>query len=219
MPNKSSLLLILLPWMCALLAVSERGWSQDAPPRMEIYGGYSLLNPKIPADTLGGGAEGEAAADVLDSVLGNLAGWRAGATFNVTRWLGISADFTGHYKSLGVSYEGVGLDASADLHTFQFGPRFTHRGAKVSPYFHVLLGVGRVSGTAELDGETLVSGDEDTAEYHFSGSVGGGVEVPITRNVVLRAVELDYFPYVVDDSGDTFTLNNLRWGSSISLRF
>lgn len=168
---------------------------------------------------MGGGAEGQGAANLLDSVLGNLAGWRTGATFNVNRWFGISADFTGHYKSIGVSFGGVGLDASASLHTFQFGPRFTHRREKVSPYVHMLLGVGRVKGTASLEGETLLSGEEDNAEYHFSGSFGGGVEIPVSRNVVFRAIELDYFPYVVNDDADRFTLNNLRWGSGISLRF
>ena len=209
-----SLLVVLM-----LCGSAGSAWSQDNLPRFEIYGGYSLLRPKIPSDAVGGGAEGEAAADILESVLGNLLGWRAGGTANVTNWLGITADFTGHYKSLDVSWEGNRLSASADLHTFLLGPKITRRGDRVSPYLHALFGVGRVSGSARLDGESLVDDSVDNAEFHFSASMGGGVEISVHRNVVVRAIEVDYFPYVVNEDGDTFTLNNIRWGSGVSFRF
>ena len=45
------------------------------------------------------------------------------------------------------------------------------------------------------------------------------MEISVHRNVVVRAIEVDYFPYVVNEDGDTFTLNNIRWGSGVSFRF
>ena len=40
-------------------------------------------------------------------------GWHAGVTVNLNKTFGITADFSGHYKSLDVAFEGDRVDASA----------------------------------------------------------------------------------------------------------
>src|SRR5687767_8287038 len=90
-------------------------WAQEVP-RIEVFGGYSILRPNIPADLAGSGADGETAAEIAEFALGNVLGWGANVTVNVNSVFGITADFSGYYKSLDVSFEGERIDASADLH-------------------------------------------------------------------------------------------------------
>jgi hypothetical protein len=134
-------------------------------------------------------------------------GWGAGLTVNVIETFGITADFSGHYKSLDVSFEGDRVDASADLHTFLFGPKITMRNERVSPFGHGLFGFGRVGASAQVNGKS--SEFDDTG---FAASVGGGVDVVAHSNVAVRAIGFDYFPFR-NGNGDAFTFNNFRWRS------
>ena len=188
-------------------------WAQDEAPRVEVFGGYSILRPNIPADIGGSGADGEAAAEIGEFALGNVLGWGADVTVNINQTFGITADFSGHYKSLDVSFEGDRVDASADLHTFLFGPKFTMRNERVSPFVHALFGVGRVGASGRVNG--------DSSEFDktgFAASVGGGVDVLAHPNVAVRAIVFDYFPFR-NRNGDTFTFNNVRWRSGVVFLF
>ncbi|MBI3933840.1 MAG: outer membrane beta-barrel protein [Acidobacteria bacterium] len=196
-----------------LVCFSLSAWTQDEVPRVEVFGGYSILHPNIPADIGGGGAEGEAAAEIGEFALGNLLGWGASVTVNVNRVLGITADFSGHYKDLDVSFEGDRVDANADLHTFLFGPKITIRNERVSPFVHALFGFGRVGASGSVNGDS-----SEFEETGFAASVGGGVDVLAHSNVAVRAIEFDYFPYRTGN-GDTFTFNNVRLCSGVVFRF
>jgi hypothetical protein len=187
--------------------------AQDELPRVEVFGGYSLLRPNIPADIQGGGAGGEAAAEIGEFALGNVLGWGAGVTVNLNRMFGITADFSGHYKGLDVSFEGDRIDASADLHTFLFGPKFTLRNGRVSPFLHALFGVGKAGASARVNGDLA-----EFDETGFAAAAGGGVDVVAHPNVAVRAIEFDYFPFR-NGNGETFTFNNVRWRSGVVFRF
>lgn len=102
--------------------------------RVEVYGGYSLLRPNLPAKIGGGDPSVEKLAEF---VLGNVLGWNGGATVNLGRSVGITADVSGYYKSIDARVEGSDVQASARLHSFLFGPRFTRRGERVRPFAHI----------------------------------------------------------------------------------
>lgn len=193
----------LLLLVCALPAAL---WAQDSLARVEVYGGYSLLRPNLPAKLGGGDASTEKLAEF---VLGNVLGWNGGATVNLGRSIGITADLSGYYKSIDARVEGSDLQANARLHTFLFGPRFTRRGERVRPFAHALFGFGRVSGSARKDRES-----ESISKTGFAAAAGGGVDFVVHKNVSIRAIQFDYFP-VRNSNGETLTFNNVRWGTGV----
>jgi len=173
------------------------------------------MRPDIPNVT------GDAATDrVLDDVgrfiLGNVLGWGGSATVNVTKVFGITGDFSEHRKSLESSFEGSGGKASATLRTFLGGATFKSRGERVQPFAHVLFGLGRVSASVEGTDNTGRRPVRISENFHENGLAaigGGGVDIVVSRNVSVRAIEFDYFPYRT--SGGIFTLHNLQWRSGI----
>jgi hypothetical protein len=184
-------------------------------PRVEVFGGYSLIQPDLPSN-LAPGEEGEVVEEVGQFLLGNVLGWGASATVNINDYFGITGDIAGHNKSLSGSFEGTTGEAKLSLHTFLFGPTFKFR-RRVEPFFHVLFGVGRPSASASAkEGNTTT--EVDFTETGLAMAFGGGVDIPISNRVAWRAIEADYFPYRTS-SGDTFTFHNIRWRSGIVFRF
>jgi hypothetical protein len=66
--------------------------------------------------------------------------------------------------------------------------------------------------------EVRASDEVEFDETGFAASAGGGVDVVAHRNVAVRAIEFDYFPYR-NSTGDTFTFNNFRWRSGVVFQF
>ena len=81
-------------------------------PKPEVFGGYQFttMNPSW-----------------------NASGWNGQANFYVTRWLGVTGDFSGAYSS------------GEHFHTYTFGPVVsTHKGS-LSPFVHGLFGGAHAS--------------------------------------------------------------------------
>ena len=98
-------------------------------------------------------------------------GWNASVDHNLRKWIGVTGDFTGTYRNLG-------LNGDSQIYTFMIGPRiypFGHR-HKLIPYGQVLFGGGYDRLTFPLNAgfpkTTTTSGD-------FAWAGGGGVQVRI----------------------------------------
>ncbi len=180
--------------------------AQSDFPRVEIFGGYSLLHPRLPGNLGSSASESAFLRSTGESVLGNVPGWGASATVNLTRMFGVTGDFGGNYKNAD-TIQGVSVNASGNVHTFLFGPTVTMRNKRVSPFVHALFGIGRVGASAEGSRFTY-------NETGFAASIGGGVDIALRRHIAFRAVEVDYFPYRHAD-GKASTFNNIRWRSGI----
>ncbi|MBI3896184.1 MAG: hypothetical protein HY313_09660, partial [Acidobacteria bacterium] len=79
------------------LPLIQRAQAQDVP-RVQVFGGYSILRPNLPADIFDLGADAEAGEKIGEFVLGNVLGWGSSVTVNINANFGITADFSGHYK-------------------------------------------------------------------------------------------------------------------------
>lgn len=130
-------------------------------PAFEVSAGYSWLDD-----------------DEIEEVLG---GWVASATGNVNRWLGITGEVGGNYKTLELAdilrpFQVVFYDADFGVVSFMAGPRFvTRRSRRLTSFFQLLGGGVRGSMTTSLgESETLT-------EFAMQGGVG--LDVWITRNV------------------------------------
>ena len=127
--------------------------------KVEVFGGYSWAG-------------------------GNFHGWNSSVTGNVTKRLGIVADFSGHY---GNELEGSIL-VKQDAHSFLFGPRYSFRGKRFSPFVYALVGVTRFHASATVSGQRLSDSDSG-----FSSALGGGLDVRVNDRVAIRAFQIDYF--------------------------
>jgi hypothetical protein len=184
--------------------------------RIETFGGYSIIRPDLPGDIVSG-ETGEAIEAAGQFILGNVLGWGGSVTVNINRFVGITGDFSGHYKNLSGSFEGARGKANLSLHTFLFGPTFKARQGKLEPFVHGLFGFGRPSASISAsDRNTDIS--IDFHETGFAVAAGGGLDVIINDQVALRPIEVDYFPYRTSN-GDVFTFNNVRWRSGVVIRF
>ncbi len=93
--------------------------AQDqAPPKVEIFAGYSFLH----------------VGDVNAPDNNITPGWGTEVNYNISRHVGIAGDFGGHYSD------------TSNIGTLLFGPKFTlYNGEVVRPFVHALFGLARVS--------------------------------------------------------------------------
>jgi opacity protein-like surface antigen len=196
--------------VCAFLAsvffLAPSASAQSALSRIEIYGGYSFLHPDLPGKL---DPTDPSTARTLQSILGNLSGWDAGATIRVTNYFGVTSDVSGYYKSFNTSVDGIPFVAKLRAHTFVFGPQFTKRGEQLRPFARALFGALHASGQATAYADT-----NEVSRTVFAASVGGGLDVKVHDNIAIRAGQLDYYPFHTSEGGG-FTFNNFRFGGGV----
>ncbi|MDA2924825.1 porin family protein [Acidobacteria bacterium AH-259-L09] len=187
--------------------------SAQRESRVEVFGGHSILRPNLPGGLGRDPGTGDAVEKVGEFLLNNVLGWGASVTVNFNGTLGITADFGGHYRSLDVTADGTRVDASADLHSFLFGPKVTFGGERVKPFVRALFGVSHVTGSVRLDSESA-----DFDDNVFTAAAGAGLDVRVNSKIAVRLIEFDYFP-VRRGNGETFTFNNVRWRTGVVFLF
>jgi opacity protein-like surface antigen len=199
-----------------LFAVAAMAQTEVGPtPKAEAYANYSFAR-------LG-------AANGLDNANLNW-GWDTAVAGNVNSWMGLMADFAGHYGKQPIL--GTGVDAGTNIHSFLFGPRFAYRHyEKATPFFQTLFGVARVHqdagefllnagpGGVTVPGALPRGGSDiatlDTTDWPFAMKVGGGVDVKLTDKVYFRPFEVNYLmtrPHATN-------VNNLELSTGLAFRF
>ena len=165
--------------MCLVFLTLSPVMAQEVP-KAEVFGGYSWTG-------------------------GNFHGWNASVTGNVTKQLGIVADFSGHYGSeLGL------VRVKQHAHSFLFGPRVSFRGKRLSPFVYALFGVTRFRESATISGQRL-----SQADMGFSSALGGGLDIKVTNRLAVRAFQLDYFR--PNFFGEAHTRGRLAFGVVLHL--
>jgi hypothetical protein len=180
-----------VPILVATFAISLAAISSHAQSKFELYGGYSYLRPAMSqteADLCTGPVcplSSVVFAPAIVTTHPNLNGWDASGTYRVIRWLGVTADFSGHYgTALGSS--------SARVHTFLFGPEARWRG-HVSPFAHVLFGGAHASSnTGTLSNNPPYNTVLSASNTAFASAFGGGIDARVVPSVWVRLIQLDY---------------------------
>lgn len=160
--------------------VSVTAAAQDFP-RATVFGGYSYSRVQI-----------------VGTQALNFNGFNLAGTINGNRYLGFTADFSGHYKSQ--------AGTSLSVYHFLFGPQLTYhnKDAKLSPFGRFLLGGSHAS--AGFGGATA-------SETKWSYGFGGGVDVKVTDTFGIRVIQADYIrSHFANDHQ-----NNLRLSFGISI--
>jgi hypothetical protein len=151
--------------VCPVLAAAQE------TPKVEAFGGYSYLGlsqqPRL---------RFESAA---------LNGWKASLKFNLTQWIGILADFSGHYGQLALTPNGPGpLSVSRRQHTYLFGLETRILGtSRVELNARALMGVAQTNNPAPTRSISPVAGSV------FAAAFGASVDYRITDRLSYRILE------------------------------
>jgi hypothetical protein len=172
--------LFLLLSLIALLAFAAG--SAQAQDKIELFGGYSYVHaPTSWAETLVCPFV-TCPVTVVNPKL-NLNGWEISGVFKAKEWLGLAADFSGHYGSFnGASYHSQ---------TYLFGPQVSFPG-RVSPFAHVFVGGAHATsgtGAIPLSAVTPANGSTNNG---FATAVGAGIDIKIAPLIWFRPIQIDY---------------------------
>jgi len=153
-------------------------------------------------------------------------GINASVTANFTKYIGAKFDFSTHRKSEDSDFDGETLKETFRVNQFLGGLQFKNNskeGPRFKPFAHVLAGVARqtdkVSGAAVQDftGENEIS----VSASDFAMVFGGGIDIKATKNIDIRAFQIDYNPIFRGDHdffGETLpsgTQHNVRFSFGI----
>jgi opacity protein-like surface antigen len=181
---------VLLIALCSTALAAVAG--AQVPTSGNVFFGYSYLN-----------------TDALFGLTGrgNLNGWEGSLEGKVLPWVGIVADFSGHYGTQAIPCSGqidcfVNPNVSVHEESVLFGPRVSLSVGKIRPFAEALFGAGHIS--------TNGAGSDTS----FATAIGGGIDYKIIKPVAWR-VQGDY----VQTRFFGTTQNNVRVSTGIVLRF
>lgn len=188
----------LLPNDPAPKAPSMQG--EQGTPAAELFLGYSYFrfNPRV-----------NGTSQTFDNH-----GGTASIAGNVNKWLGLVFDF-GYYKVGGDLQTG----SSGKAQTYLFGPRFSHRGERWTPFASALFGAARMS----VDSSAPIAGSSNffNNTLHanaFATAFGAGFDYKLSKRVAWRVVQAEYLITKFKDGNDDFQ-NNLRLATGLVFRF
>ena len=167
--------------LVSLIVLAPLALAAQEQPKATIFGGYSYLRNGNNDNTLGGS--------------NSLNGWEGQATYNFTRYLGVTADINGNYRTV-ASFSflpGVSASANQRLYNFLFGPTVTANMGPISVFGHALFGEAHSSLGAGVN-LPIIGGLSQglTSANAFAMAFGGGVDIPVSRHFAIRAAQLDF---------------------------
>jgi Outer membrane protein beta-barrel domain len=119
-----------------------------------------------------------------------LHGVNVSGVYNFSKYVGVKGDFSTHHKE------------SFSLQNYLGGIQIKNNakeGSRVRPFAHALAGAVVASEGFRAQGGA------------FSVAVGGGIDIRVNKKVSVRAIQIDYNPYI---SGGYYS-NNVRIGAGI----
>jgi hypothetical protein len=168
----------------------------DFAPSWEIGAAYSLVRT----------------GSTVPSTSFNMHGGSVAGAFHVNDWLGFVADI-GYTTNNNVPPAGFSLNVL----TYLFGPRISYpMGERATLFGQYLIGGGHAGGTLYTAGFQQGAAPPD-AVNSFALSLGAGLDVSISRNVAIRAVQADWL-YTNFPNGGANRQNSMRLSFGLVLR-
>jgi opacity protein-like surface antigen len=176
-----------------LLAMGAPGCCQSAPQttqHFEVSGSYAYVRANS-------SSTGESF---------NLQGGSVSAAYRLGHGVSIAGDVGGYY------FTDLPDGVSGRMYTYVAGPRFYfRRQARISPFGEILVGAAR---------HTAETATDQAGENSFALLLGGGLDLNLTHNFAIRAVQADYLmTRFAGTTGDSAIQNNVRFSAGIVFRF
>ena len=197
-PNTTASSTAYLAPAVPMLPQAKAASSGESHPAADLFAGYSFIrfNPN---------------AGVKENfnehgVTGALAG-------NVNRWFSVVGDF-GFY-----TIRSLPPGVKAKAYTYMFGPQFSHRGERWTPFVHALFGAARIS-------DVTISGtptgslffNRPFSQNAFATALGGGLDLNFNKHIGWRLFQGEYLLTKFKDGTDN-SQNNFRLSTGIVVHF
>lgn len=215
--------LLLTAALFAAFAPATFAQNSDDYHKVEGYGGYSYgrFDPNSGTQFVTEGsdvfslepctAEG---ADFLGSNLQRIfcerrsfQGFDASVTYNLTRYVGIKGNVTGHFKN-DTTVDRFDNGTRTDTNRFEdrtynflagIQLKDNSKKTKIKPFAHALAGFARQT---SHDVQTSTAGFNFTLDDRvtsFAMKIGGGIDVRVSPRVDVRIIEINYNPIFARD--------------------
>lgn len=218
-----TLILAFLICVCASITFGQGATDYH---KIEVYGGYSLAreesNVSSASFTSAGGTQ--TFTNLCSAATGqeigvnsqkffctrrNFNGFDGSVTYNVSKYIGIKGDITGHFKTQSFvdkfTPPGVTQTLSNQEHLYNFlgGVQIKNNSkkARFKPFAHGLAGVARYSNRQQqtLDLFPQFNFTIDDRETAFALKLGGGLDIRAGKRIDIRLFEFDYNPVFAGD--------------------
>ena len=155
----------------------------------------------------------------------NVFGGGGGFVYNFTSLLGIKADFMGYTQGSGQKFYQDGQlvgNVSGNLFTYMFGPQIKKHSGKFQPFGEALFGAAHTNLDAnlcKLEGGCLSGNGSNNG---FAMEYGLGLDIPITKTIQLRPVEVDYLYTHFGSNhiaGASASQNNFKYFAGVNFTF
>ena len=179
-------------------------------PKFEVPVGFSFVNVH---------------PDLSPITSFNVFGGGGGFVYNVTPWIGIKADFQGYTQGSGLrnqlQSQGFAGQVNGNVFTYLFGPQIKKHSGKLQPFGQALFGAAHSNLYASIltDEGRITSGSSNNNA--FAMEFGGGLDIPVTRTIQLRPVEVDYLYTRFGVNGTSYTgnQNNFKYVAGVNFTF
>jgi hypothetical protein len=196
---------------CASLAAAQSDYK-----KFEFFAGYSHNRIDVGPDD-----DDLDLGDVIDERQG-FHGFNAAVTGNISRYVGLKFDVSGHFKSQTLPIFSIqnAVDVDSRLFNFLGGVQIKDNSSDKTfkPFAHALAGVayGRNHFSLRQAGCVAIFPspcpvEETLSETGFGGAFGGGIDIRASDRIDIRVIQIDYNPTRLFDS----TQHNFRIGVGI----
>ncbi len=205
--------LAILIAACASISVAQSSADYN---KWEFFGGYSHNRVDTGLDD-----NDPQLDDIIDEREG-FHGFNTSITGNVTRYLGLKFDLSGHYKQKTFPINTASVDLESSLYNFLGGIQIkdnAKEGKTFKPFAHALVGAAHVRAKVDFSQDVCIAVfpspcpvDFTETDTGFAGAFGGGLDIRANERFDIRAFQLDYNPTKL---GDGPTQHNFRIGVGI----
>jgi hypothetical protein len=134
------------------------------------------------------------------------------AQYNFSKSFGLVADVGANYVG---SVNGVQFGNTA--FEYLFGPRYTWRHSRFSPYVQTLFGGERYSNGFNPQSPFPLL---ETSQNNFAMSFGGGLDVTVSNHLAIKPIQVDYMMTQFAPGGGfpITATNNIRYSAGVVYR-
>ncbi len=196
---------------CASIAAAQNDYK-----KFEFFAGYSHNR----VDT-GISDEDPELNDIFDEREG-FNGFNTSVTGNISRYFGLKADVSGHFKSRSFPFGSIpnAIDVDSQLYNFLGGVQVKDNSTESTfkPFAHALVGAAHARNRVKVSNLVCAAivpspcpTDDTLTETGFAAAFGGGLDIRASNRVDIRVIQVDYNPTRLFDG----TQHNFRIGVGI----
>jgi len=155
----------------------------------------------------------------------NVFGGGGGFVYNFSPLFGVKADFQGYTQSSGQKFYQDGQflgSVSGNLFTYMFGPQIKKHSGMFQPFGEALFGAAHTNLDANLCKLEGGCGSGSGNNNAFAMEFGGGLDIPITKTIQFRPVEVDYLYTHFGSNhiaGASASQNNFKYVAGVNFTF